>query len=178
MGIRDEEIARLYKYAEGLGLRVIVKPYRRGDPGATYDDEDQEIVLYQWSGQSKTRIIMNFLHELGHHMDWVHNLRRMPGNEVLIKAIDREWTRTRRTDPVVPKSHRKLIYEMECRGIAYMNVIAKELGIKIPEWKIRAEQEYDRWVYYRYYQSGNIPADKEAKAKFTAIYQKHQRKAK
>jgi hypothetical protein len=176
MGIRDEEIARLKKYAQGLGLTVVAKKYRRGDPGATYDDETQTIELYMWPGQSKTRVILNFLHELGHHMDWVHNLRRNPTSLVLIDALRREWARTSRKDPVVPKSRRKLIYEMECRGIDYMDLIAKELGIKIPLWKIYAEQEYDKWIYYRYYQTGNMPMERESYQKQKSIYSKHKRK--
>ena len=46
MGIRDDEINRLIKYAKGLGLKVVRTPHRRNDPEATYDNELLEIVLY------------------------------------------------------------------------------------------------------------------------------------
>jgi len=162
MGIRQEEFDRVIKYAKGLGINVVRKRYKRNDPGGTYDHESQTIELYEWPGQSYTCKIFIMLHELGHHLDWVHIMQE--GNSILLnKAWEREWERRPRVSKPTPKYLRRHIYNSECKAIDYMAVIYKELRLNIPKWKLEYEMALDRWVYLRYYQTGDYPTNKEQK---------------
>lgn len=171
MSYLDKEIERIIKYAEGLGLRVLFVRHEPGDPGATYDNISKEIQVYEYPNQTKTNIIMCLLHELGHHMDWVYNRKRGKDSTRLTKALSLDWKR-KDEDPPIAKYLRKEIYQMECRGIDYMDVIAKELGVKIPLWKVKAEQEFDKWIYKFYYLNGVNPTSKEKKTKKRELLQK------
>jgi len=177
MGIRDDELQRMLKYAKGLGIKVRVHTKAiKGKPSAEWIDEEyvgkgQPIInLFSRNSRSKTQRILNFLHELGHHHDWVSKGRKISIRST--KATNAEAQRKHRTNPPIAKGLRKVIYEDECNGIAFMDTLYEELGLKFPKWKVYAEQEIDRWAYYRYYQTGNIPTIKETKEKDREIAKK------
>lgn len=159
MGIRDKEIQRIEKYAEGLGLKVKWETHKKGDPGATWERESQILTIYTWSRQSKVSIILLFLHELGHHMDWIYSGKIT--DKKVEDAYGDEAKRTSKKNPKLSKDRRKLIYDSECNGIQYMLIIAKELNLKLKESRILLEMEIDKWFYYHYYLTGNIPTRKQ-----------------
>jgi len=172
MGIRDTEISRLKKYAEGLGIKVYFKPYIRGMGIAEWDLDDQSITIYEKKSFSKTDYILTFLHELGHHLDWVYNNRKNDPEDVkaqeLLCAGEIEGDRSD-----IPKKYRKRTYEMEKSGIYYMSIIYKELGLKIPYWKVKLQQDLDIYPYFILYKEGRFPTskeDKEYRKKMTKIY--------
>ena len=153
MGIRDDEIKRLTKYAEGLNIKVVFKPYQRGIGSAEWDIENRQIVVFQAPGDSKTKIILAMLHELGHHLDWIYNNKHH--SEESLKAfelLNEGSIEGHRFD--IPKKYRKIIYEEEKSGIAYMSIIAKECDIKIPHWKVQLEQYMDLLDYEWLYKKG------------------------
>lgn len=162
MHLRDKEVSKLLAYAKGLGIKVKFKPYRTGCPGGEYCNEERTINVYKWPKQTKTDVILILLHELGHHIDWVYKNKRDP--KVLLEALYKEESRTPK-DPPISKRLRKRIYQCEYDGTAYMPIIAKELDLKIPMWKVEAEMECDRWVYKQYFITGDIPTTKEVAAK-------------
>lgn len=161
--LRDKEISRIIKYAEGLGLKVEIKAHKKNDPGATWDRENGTITVYQYKRQSKTDLILVLLHELGHQLDWIYNHDRQV-DKVIEAALDAEDAR-QEGDPYLPKEQRYLIYKDECAGIAFMPVIANELGLKIPLWKVEIEAELDKWSYAYYWENGHMPSPSECKEK-------------
>jgi hypothetical protein len=152
MGIRDEELKRIEKYAQGLGIKVTYKKQGPQDPEADWAVDGSEITVYLRNRQSKTHIILDLIHELGHHMYWVHNDRKIPIK--LDTALSRE-------NPT--KKQRKAILEDEQNGALYHLLIYKELGLKIPEWKVIVERDIQLEIYKYYYRNGDFPTVKERK---------------
>lgn len=152
---RDEEIARMVKYANGLGIRVrmISDDIRTGN-SATWSLDPPTIEIFTKDNKSKTKLILTFLHELAHHIYWIHN-----GKPEIPEAYLTEDNREKDSPPI-SKSERKAIYDYERLGIQYMRTIAIELDLKIPMWKVDMAQEYDLWVYEYYYESGYFPKNK------------------
>ena len=157
MGIRDEEIKRLIQYAKSLGLSVAWKDYKRGDPGATWlqaDNKPVGIEVYVYKGQPKISIIMVLLHELAHHLEFIYNGRK--DSPELVEALymaDAEEN--------LSKAQRKLIYETEKAACPYREMIANELSLKIPMYKLKADIDLDIWIYKHYYLTGKLPTQNE-----------------
>lgn len=164
--IRDEEIKRLEKYAQGLGTKIKYEKYKRGDPGAMWvinGDGTTELTCYVWPRQSKIKLILNIVHELGHHLAWVYSNRTE--NPKTFDAFHKEDLRKKDTDPKLPKKERKLIYLSEKEDAKYRDSVWHEVGIKIPKWKLDMDKELDIWGYKMYYLRGNHPNIKEIYAK-------------
>lgn len=165
MNYLDKEIERLQKYAEGLNITVKWLKHRGGTTGAEWailSDNRIQITMYTWPGQSKIRLILNFLHELGHHLGFVYNNRK--GNALTDRALMEEDAR-KETDPPIAKGKRQLIYETERDDAQYREVIYKELDLKIPLWKLKADIDLDCWIYKQFWQKGSIPKFKETHEK-------------
>jgi hypothetical protein len=175
MGIRDREIERIVKYAEGLGLTVEWHKSGYGDPGASWVREDQKIHIYTYPRMTKTITILNFLHELGHHMDWIYS-----NQEISVEteqAYQLEDARIPYKSPPIPKEQRKLIYDSERAGIKYMINIARELNLKLKEDRILEEMELDTYIYYVYYITGDNPRVKDVDAKRIELRKNRKRKS-
>lgn len=172
MSIRDEEIARMTKYANGLGIKVVfIRDARRSQKVSDYaqwTNDPPEILIYVPKHKSKTEIIMTFLHELGHNFYWVHNNKPEIPDAYLLEE------NRKRTDPPIPKNKRKQILDYERAGISYMKIIATELDLKVPMWKVELHQEHDLWVYEYYYEHGRYPSKKESRTKFQELKTKHE----
>lgn len=151
------------KYAKGLGLNVIFKPYKRGSgTGGEYIGSTKEIIVYQGPNDSKTDTILILLHELGHHLDYIYKGKRDP--KKLSEALNKEHGR-KKNDPPLARHLRQYIFDCEYNGTQYMPVIAKELDLKIPLWKVEAEAKLDQWFYRTYLVHGKDPLRKQIKAK-------------
>lgn len=149
MTIRDVEIKRLENYAKGLGLKVSYKQAKRNDPAAAWVEGGTEIILYMSSSTSKTQLILNFLHELCHHHDWVE--RNRMDDPKLLEALNHPETRH------LTKKARKLIFEDESRASQYRESLAKTLGITLPYYKLIADVDFDVWDYGYFYEHGKYP---------------------
>lgn len=173
MHIRDRELQQLENYANGLGIKVTYK--KRGPEyksQAEWTVDGKEIILYISPHDSKTTTILNFLHELGHHMDHVYKNRQR--DKKLERALTLEASRDPKSPPI-KKSLRKMIYEDELDATKYRLQIAHEIGIKLPEYLITIDIELDKWVYYEYYINGDIPGFLETRAKKKELINKYRR---
>jgi hypothetical protein len=155
--VRDEEYNRLVSYAKGLGVKITKKPYVPGSgDGAEWDAEGKEITLYVWPRQSKTKLVLNLIHELAHHLGWIYKNRKLTVAED--KAL--QWESDRKPTETLPIEKRKIYYENEVKDYRFRKKIIKEVDIKIPRWKLELDIRFDKAVYYYYYQKGNFPTEK------------------
>lgn len=149
----------MIKYANGLGLTVRIKPYKKGSlVGGEYDGENKSITVYRARKHSSTDVILVLLHELGHHLDFLKKGKR--DSKQLIDALGKEHERRVGEDPI-PILDRLSIYQSELDGIQYMPDIAHQLDLSVPMWKIIAERDLDRWLAEYYYCHGEDPSMKE-----------------
>ena len=163
MGIRDREIERIVQYAKGLGIKVVWKKHKRGGPGAQWYTDGSCIEMFTYPGKSKTQIILDFVHELAHHMAWVYD-----GRKVALKT-DQAFLRDtehKRGDPPLPKGQRQLIFDAELKDSYYRPQIFKELGLSIPIWKMYADRSTDMWVYRRWCTTGVTPTKKNIREQY------------
>jgi len=155
MGIRDLEISRLVKYAESLGVHIKFEKHKKGLPGAMWElsaDNSRTIIVYEWSGISKTTIILNLLHELAHEKSYIKQNRKLDIN--VLNAITKH-------EDHLDKSHRKIIYEMEKADAIYRLEIAHELDIRIPKSRIINDIKLDLFIYRYFYLKGIYPTTEE-----------------
>lgn len=162
MGIRDTEILRMTKYAEGLGIKVHFKPHEKGCGEAEWDMDTQEIFLYTSSGTSKTTLILSFLHELGHHLDWIYNNKKDTKQAAkAYELLNRGNIEGDRSD--IPQKYRNIILKEEESGIYYMDLIYKELDLSIPLWKVKMQQDLDLLEYKTLAKKARFLTNKEAR---------------
>lgn len=154
--VRDEEIKRLIHYAKGLGVKVIIYSKTRSDAKAEWALDGSMIQVYAGSRRSKTNIILDLIHELGHHVWFIHEKNREPDMK-FDEAITRENLFEIETDVPTPKHLRKKIWDVEVAGTHWWDVIYKDTNVKIPMWKVEAAKEFDMWVYEVYYETGHFP---------------------
>jgi len=156
MGIRDEELSRLKKYAHALGTKITFKPYvpHSGDAASWVlsDNGEIELIIYTASSTSKTELIIAIVHELAHQLSYIYQGRKL--DETLNVVLEKE-------DHEVTKSERKRIYEMEVADALYQENIWNELNIKIPMYKLKASLAFDEWIYRKFYEDGVFPPKKE-----------------
>lgn len=172
MGVRDEEIQRLIHYGKGLGVKVII--YSKGKRGAAaeWTLDGSQIQVYAGANKSKTDIILDLIHELGHHVWFIHEKNRQPDMK-FDKAITRENLFQVDTDVPTPKHLRKKIWDVELAGTAYWDIIYKDTNIKIPTWKLQAAKEFDMWMYEMYYENGHFPRGKDRRERYLEVQAKY-----
>lgn len=156
MGIRDEELKRLIHYAKGMGVKVTIYAKSNKDASAEWTLDGTAIDVYTGKGQTKTDTILDLVHELGHHVWFVHEKDRQPDMK-FDEAITRENMFEEDPANPTPKHLRKKIWDVELAGTAYWDIIIKDTNIKIPSWKIEAAKEFDMWMYEMYYETGKFP---------------------
>jgi hypothetical protein len=154
MAVKKDDLTRLMKYAESLGIKVHIKPDSRDGIGAEWDMDTQEICLYTHPKMTNHILVLNLLHELGHHLDWIYNNKKESQEEV--KAQQMLGSSMFGDKSNIPKEYRKIIYESEKAGIAYMSLIHKELDLKISRWKVKLNQYMDMKEYESFYRTGKF----------------------
>ena len=171
--IRDKELDRLIKYAMGLGTRITMQKAAKGQTfAAAWVEGGEEIILYTWPKQTKIDLILNLLHELGHHLDYISKNRTE--DQELLKAL-LEDDEAQERDEKIEKSKRLLIYQTEVDGASFRPRIAKEVGLTLPFYKLKADMDLDLWIYKKYYENGTNPPNKEIKAMKKKIIDKYKR---
>lgn len=170
--IRDEEIKRLIHYAKGLGVKVII--YNKDDPNkaAEWALDGSTIEVYS-EGMTKTDIITSLIHEIGHHVWFIHEKNRQPDLK-FDEAITRDNLTQKVKDKknLTPKHLRKKIYDVELAGTQWWGTIIKDTNIKIPTWKVDMQMEFDMWMYEQYYENGVFPKRKDKVQKFKFLKEK------
>lgn len=172
MSIRDEEIKRLTFYAKGLGVKVTIWNKRKSGAAAEWTLDGSQIEVYAAPGTSKTEVILSLIHELGHHVWFIHEKERQPDLK-FEEAIERENLVEENSKTPAPKHLRKKIYDVEKASTEWWLSIYKETDIKIPEWKLRAAMEFDMWMYEEYYETGFFPKGRRRREKYKEVQSKH-----
>lgn len=155
-----KDLKKLRAYARSLGIKVTVKrwkPSLKVDWGAEWilDPPPQQIILYPRSYTTTTTLVLNLLHELGHHLDFVH--RNKVVSDLEGQAIYNEGIKGR----VLTQKERHFVRQSEYLGTGYMEPIWTELGLSVPLWKVRGDVDTDRWVADYFYEHGKYPLGRE-----------------
>lgn len=162
MGVRDEEINRLIKYAEGLNTVVKFKK-QKNDNAATWATDGSEISIYTKNITSKVGIALCLIHEIAHHLEHIHGDDREL-NEGLDEALLSEEEK---------KKDRKKIFEWEIKGSKWWETIYKDTDCKFGLGKLNLERDYDLWQYEIYYETGVFPKYKERRKKRKELRSKY-----
>lgn len=172
--VRDKEIERLEQYAYGLGIKSISYKKPSGDAtGAEWvllDNDEVELVFYVHTRLSKRSLILNFVHELAHHLSWIY--RNKKEDPKVLDSLQREYSRTK-LDPLLPKEKRKLIYQTEKEDAEYREMIWREVDIKIPIEYLYADRECDIWYYKQYHLTGHFPIVDRTRTKLIKLRKKY-----
>lgn len=150
MGIREKELERMIKYAEGLGIKVSFMPQLEDGTEAQWEMSGKEIKVFTKEKQTKLSIILSLIHELGHHLDFVYNKRR---------HTKKVWDAVHAKSPT--KKQRRIIYEDELGGAAYHEIIYNELNLKIPLWRVRVERDLTLELYKKQIDNPEGASNKE-----------------
>lgn len=171
--IRDLELERLIKYAQGLDVKVLFKTATATSDAAEWTLDGTEIRIYKKASSSKMDIILALIHELGHCLWWIHEKSRKPDLK-FEEAIDiQNLIAQDLTKNVTPKKYRKTILDREIAGTNYWEVIYKDTNMKFPKWRLFAEKEIDIWIYQVYCDTGRFPKSKERREKRYSTILKH-----
>jgi hypothetical protein len=171
MGIRQRELDRLIKYAQGLDLKVSFIS-KNVEHAADWVIDGSEIRIYTRKNKSITDTILSLIHELGHHLWFIHKKERQSDLK-FEEAIDRENLSIEHSNKETPKHLRKKIYLVEKEGIQYWDVIVKDTNIKIAKWRIELQAEFDIWQYEYYYRYGSFPTRTLCRNKWKKLKKKH-----
>lgn len=144
--IRDDELNRLIRYAQGMGLSVRFKPYVKGGDRAQWVTDGTEVTVYVANRCSKLEKILSLIHELGHHKAFIDNERTI--EEKVDEVLDKEEPN---------KKDRKHIYEMEYNDSLYWEQIYKDTNCQFGLDKLERQRQFDVWAYQYYYEVGKWP---------------------
>lgn len=170
MGIRDQEIQRLINYAKGMGVKVIMYSRTNADCDAAWALDGTEIEIFDKNSKSKTDIILDLIHELGHHLWFIH---------VKDRNIDRKFEKAlEKIGKSETKNDREKIYNEEMAATEWWDKIYKEADIKIPYWKLKCSKEMDMWMWKYYYENNFFPKTRTIRSKRKEILYKWKPKAK
>jgi hypothetical protein len=160
--VRDEEINRLIRYAQGMGLSVHFKPYIKGGVAAEWAIDGSEITIFVTPRCSKIEKILSLIHEISHHKSWVDNKRKL--DPKIEEALDSEENK---------KSHRKRLLDMEIADSVYWEDIYKDTNCQFNIQKLYKQKEFDIWGYQVDYETGKNPTKKERRAKMKELKKKY-----
>lgn len=171
--VRDEELKRLIKYAQGLGIRVVFKPRNGSQDEASWSLDNTEIEIFTTKRTSKLDMILSLVHELGHAQHNIHEKDRQVDKK-LEKTID-HIDELDAQGEIPAKSKRKILLEDEIAGTLYWESIYKETNLKFPKWRLQAQMEIDIAMYEVYYEEALFPRGKRKKDLIRKIKEKHRR---
>lgn len=158
----QEQIGRLVSYAKGLGLSVFFREAKREiKAAAEWTLDGTELIIYQHKRQTKIQTILCLIHELAHHIDFIHRKDRSYDHK-FAEALDK-------TD----KKSRKLVYDNELAGTKWWETVYKETNLTFPIRRMHLEKEYDMFYYETFWKTGKYPTIKEAKAFRKTLRQKY-----
>lgn len=160
---RDEELNRLIKYAQGMGVTVRFKPYsRKIGAYAEWAMDGSEITIYTRSKCSKIEKILSLIHELSHQKAWVLNNREKdPKMEKIL--LSEENT----------KKDRKKILDMEIADSIHWESIYNDTNCQFPIERLRKQREFDLWNYEVCYETGSLPTVKQKSEKMKELRKKY-----
>jgi hypothetical protein len=173
--IRDDEIQRLIRYAEGLGVKVKFLKKVRGSDAAAWVVDGSEILIYTNSRTSKIDIVLSLVHEIGHHVWFIHEKNRKPDLK-FEEALERQnLYECDLSGTPAPKKQRKKILDAEIAGTQWWDIIYKDTNLSFSKWKLEANKEFDIYVYTEYYLTGHFPSKKLGREKYKEILRKYKK---
>lgn len=147
--VRDDELNRLIRYAQGMGISVRFKPYvPHTAVEADWSIDGTEITVYVKKSTSKLSKVLSLIHELGHHKGFVELGRRIPRK--VEDALDSD-----------AKRHRKIILDMETADARHWESIYADTNCSFGLDKLQDQREFDLWQYKVYYRTGSFPTEKQ-----------------
>jgi len=165
--VRDEEIGRLIKYAQGLGVRVSF--IASGDDAAGWTVDGSEIYISRKHNRSKIDIVLSLIHEIAHQLYFIHEKNRQPDLK-FEEALDRQnLFDYDLAETPAPKTHRKRILDVEVTSAEWWETIYKETNCSFPIWRLHAQKQFDLYQYQHYYKTGHFPNKKQKNLKFKEI---------
>jgi len=163
--VRDEEIQRLIKYAQGMGVPVRFKPYIKGSSdGGGWTVDGSEITIYVSPGDTKISKILTLIHELGHHKGFIENNREV--DPKVLEALE---------DQDEKKRSRKRIYLDEVSDMQYWEQIYNDTNCKFDIRKLYIARDFDTWWYEELYKKDRNPTWKEKGEKLRELRNKYRK---
>lgn len=164
MGVRDEELKRLVRYAQGLNAVVRIRQdYPGNEAAGTCTTDGSEIEIFRSDDMSKISLILTLIHELAHLQYNIHNFSRQP-DERLEEALESIEDK---------KKHRKIVYDYEKGSSLWWDVIYKETNMSFPFCWLERYREFDVWQYEVWWTTGKWPTTKEKVNKRKALRRKY-----
>lgn len=153
MNVRDEEILRLKKYLNALGVKVRFLKYKKDGSAAAWLPDTKTVEVYKFSNLSKTQLVLNILHEAGHV---VADLKKK-SSKTLEKALSMQ-------EPL-SKKYRRVIFLDENRAAGFRYNVYEDCNISLPRWKLTMDIILDLHGYHWYYKNGKELTIKQYKVK-------------
>jgi uncharacterized glyoxalase superfamily protein PhnB len=163
----EKEFNRLVKYTQGLGVKVTMSPVDNKLMSAAWVIDGSEIIIFDSTKKGPLRKCLEMMHELSHHLTWVHNGRRGDLKTDTILAKDAAGGK-------LTKKQRKVIYDMEVHDSQLQKTIHKEINSKIPIKRLELEIEFDLWIYKYFYINDKWPTSKVRSIKFKELRSKYE----
>jgi len=175
--IRDEELIRLTKYAQGMGIKVTFSSSNQETASADWTTDGSAITIYKNTNATKIEKILSLIHELGHHLHFVHEKNREPDLK-FDEALDTVESIAKEGLPLseVSIGRRKKILDIEKAGTKYWEIIYKDTNLKFPIYKLYVAMDYDMYQYETYYELGRFPKQKENRIKLKELTLKYRDK--
>lgn len=169
--VRDEEISRLKKYAQALGLvvRIIHNP---NEDSAAISLDGTELTINEYHNKTKIETILSLIHELGHMLHFIHEKNR--AHDIKFEeAIDRQNLHEMNLSKTPPPKHlREKILQVEKLSADWWDIIYKETKCQFAYWRLELARKFDIWQYEVYYETGSFPSKKERKQKYKEFKKK------
>lgn len=160
--IRDEELNRLIRYAQGMGLSVRFKPYKKySRVAAEWHPDGTQITIYTQKSDSKLDVILSLIHEIGHHKGFIENQRVQ--DPKVDEALNAEE---------ISKRFRKRIYNMEFADSLHWDQIYKDTNCQFNLDKLHKQREFDIWQYEVYHELDRLPTYQESRVKWRELKKK------
>jgi hypothetical protein len=161
--VRDDELNRLMRYAQGMGISIRFKPYvPYSRVAAEWTTDGSEITVYTTNNCSKLEKILHLIHELGHHKGFVDDNREV--DPKIEEALEDEDNK---------KRNRKRILDMEIKDSMYWEEIYRDTNCRFNIEKLHKQKEFDIWCYEIYYETGRNATTKEKTEKRKELRDKY-----
>lgn len=164
--VRDEELNRLVRYAQGMGISVHFKPYiKNSHTEAEWAVDGSEITIFTRSNCSKIEKVFSLIHEIAHHKGFVNNGRKLnPKYIEALEELDSEES---------SKKNRKLVLDTEVGDMQYWEEVYRDTNCQFNIKMLDRQKELDAWTYEVYYETGKDVTKKERMKKKKELRQKY-----
>jgi hypothetical protein len=158
---RDEELNRLIRYCQGMGLSVHFKPYvKRSNVAAEWATDGSEITIYISPRCSKIEKILLLIHEASHHKAFVNNERE----------VDPKVEEALNSDK---KRDKKRVLDMEIADSRHWEQIYRDTNCQFNINRLHKERDFDIWTYQFAYDNDREATCKEKSEKRKELRRKY-----